>query len=222
MSRRAGSRNTDYAERRLALARALRQELVSDGGVRRSMRELAARTGTTVTTLRHYFSDRRGMVEAVMQATRVDGAPHLASAAIPSCSDVRRSLRDFLGGVHVAWVQHQVGPMLASMLAEGISTRALGPAYVTDLLEPLLASGEELLRRHVSAGRLPEMDVRQANLMLLSPVVLALLHQHSLDGVKCRPLKLAPFLDAQVDAFLRAFGPGESSARSSRRRARVQ
>ncbi len=207
MARTPGSRNADYEEQRIALARKLRAALLEDGGLKLSMRRLADEAGTSVATLKHYFEDRLGLLEAVMQTTRIDGAPHMARAAIPTTSDVRGSLLGFLGGIKTAWFQFQVGKVHAAMLAEGLAARAVGPGYVTHMLEPLLQVGEQFLQHHIDAGRMPAVDVRQANLMLLGPVVLALLHQDSLGGVACRPLDVDAFVVAHVDAFLRAYPP---------------
>ena len=75
------------------------------------------------------------------------------------------------------------------------------------LLEPLLQAGEQHLQRHLDAGQLAPCDVRRAALTLQGPLVLGLLHQDNLSGDGCRPLDLDAFIDAHVDAFLRAFPP---------------
>jgi AcrR family transcriptional regulator len=205
MARTKGARNADYQESRLELARQVRVGLVSDGGMRKSLRQLAAAAGTSVATLKHYFGDRDGLVEAVMESVRIDGAPHQARASNPGTTDVRESLDALLRGLTQAWRRHQVGVMHGAMLSEGLAQKKLGPLYVTLLLEPMLQVGEQLLQRHIDAGRLARCDVRQASLLLLSPAVMALLHQDNLSGASCRPLDLEAFLAAHVDAFLRAF-----------------
>jgi hypothetical protein len=76
---------------------------------------------------------------------------------------------------------------------------------VTLLLEPMLQVGELFLQRHIDLGELQPCDVRQAALMLQGPLVLGLLHQENLSGARCRPLDLDAFINAHVEAFLRAF-----------------
>jgi AcrR family transcriptional regulator len=212
MARTKGARNADYEDSRLALARRVRETLMGEHGIRSSLRQLAAGAGTSVATLKHYFGDRDGLLVAVMESLRIDGAPFMARASTPLSGDVRASLRQFLKGLAVAWDRYQVGRMQAAMLAEGLTVKRLGPSYVTLLLEPLLQVGEQFLQRHIDSGELLPFEVRQGALMLEAPVVLGLLHQHNLSGAGCRPLDLEAFIDAHVDAFLRAFPPGRRVA----------
>ena len=207
MARTRGSRNVDYEEQRAALARRVRDALAQDRGINASFRELAAAAGTSVATLKHYFGDRDGLLQGVMENQRADAAPYLAMSAQAKHGDVRGSLLRFVEGLSNAWFKYGVGKMYASTLALGLGNKSAGPSYVNHVLEPLLQSGESLLRQHVERDELVVADVRQASLMLLSPVVFALFHQDSLSGAQCRPLDLPRFLQAHVDAFLRAFPP---------------
>ena len=93
-------------------------------------------------------------------------------------------------GFSNAWFKFGVGKMYASTLALGLGSKAIGPSYVNHVLEPMLQTGESLLRQHLERGELVVEDVRHASLMLLSPVVFGLLHQDSLGGAQCRPLDL--------------------------------
>jgi AcrR family transcriptional regulator len=208
MARTKGARNADYDDSRLDLARRVRKALMQEDGIRRSLRQLAAGAGTSVATLKHYFGDRDALLMAVMESFRIDGAPYMARASMPVSGDVRASLRQFLRSIVEAWQKYHVGEMQAAMLAEGLTVKRLGPPYVTLLLEPLLQMGEQFLQRHLDRGELSPLDVRQGALTLLAPLVLALLHQTNLSGKSCRPLELGAFIDAHVDAFLRAFPPG--------------
>ncbi len=207
MARTRGARNADYEESRLALARQVRTALLEDDGLRSSLRELAASAGTSVATLKHYFGNREGIIVAVMESLRIDGAPYIAQVSSPTSGDLRASLTFVLKRLTTAWVKYRVGDMHAAMLAEGLSRKQLGPSYVTLMLEPLLQLGEQVLQRHVDAKELTPCDVRHASLALLSPLVMALLHQENLSGAGCRPLDVNALIGAHVEAFLRAFPP---------------
>ena len=82
----------------------------------------------------------------------------------------------------------------------------IGPSYVDHLLEPLLQAVEARLEQHQQWGELGDHDLRFAALSLVSPVVLALLHQDGLGGQGCRPLDVEAFVVAQVNGFVRAYG----------------
>jgi len=220
MARTKGSRNAGYDEQRALLARKVGAALRLEGGVHSSLRELAGHADTSVATLRHYFGDREGLLRAVMEGLRADAAPYLATSSKPVPGNVRASLMHFLKGLSTAWFRHGVGAMYASTLAVGLGNNPVGPAFVNHVLEPLLQTGETLLRQHVERGELAIDDVRHASLMFLSPVVLALLHQDSLLGAECRPLDVPKLLETHVEAFLRSFKPLKEQipARTSPRR----
>lgn len=196
-----------YEDQRAALARRVREALAGELGPGASLRALAGAAGTSVATLKHYFGDRDGLLQGVMESARADAAPYLAMAAQVRPGDVRGSLQHFLRGLCRAWTRHGVGPMYGATLALGLGSRAVGPSFVSHVLEPLLQAGEALLRQLEEQGALTLPDVRAASLALLAPVVFALLHQDNLAGARCRPLDLPRFLEAHVDAFLRSFQP---------------
>ncbi len=202
MARTAGSRNANYAQARGALARRVRAAVFADAGLRASLRELAAAGGTSVSTLKHYFTDRAGVIRAVLESQQVDAAPYLAMASVPTSADLRQSLEGYVAGLRQAWFVHGVGNIEARSLATGLSETSLGPAYVESILEPLLQSFEQLLATHIQRGDLAPCDTRFAALLFLSPIVLGLLHQDALSGKRCRPLDLDAFLARHLDVFL--------------------
>lgn len=218
MARTRGSRNAGYEEARLALARRVRPVLLTEGGVRASLRELARAAGVSVATLKHYFTDRPGVLRAAMETMRIDGAPHMARASLPGAGDLEGSLRTFLERIVEAWRRYHVGTMQAAMLAEGLASPALGEGFVDLMLEPFLQTGEALLRGHLEQGDLRPCDVRQASLSLLGPVWVALLHQDNLGGRGRRPLDLAAFVRVHVEGFVRAWGAPVRRGRGRGRR----
>jgi len=207
MARTPGARNLDYAEQRLMLARKVRDGVMAGPGTKSSLREMAAAAGTSVTRLRHYFGDRAGVLQAVMESARVDFSPYLVRATVIVRGDVRASLKQYFAGFQVAWFKFGVGRFEAFSLAAGLSETGLGPTYVEQQLEPLLQSMEHILQRHVEHGDLKPLDTRAGALQLLSPVVLGLFHQDSLGGSNCRPLDLPAFIAGHVEMFLRAYPP---------------
>ena len=225
MARVRGSRNADHDEARERLLASVRARLLEPDGAQASFRELAAAAEVSVATLRHYFGTREALLKEVMAAMHRSGGPYLLAAATEPHGPARESLRWFLAQLVEGW-GYGVGDMTAFGLAAGLRQAELGPAYVQELLEPTLQAAEARLARHVADGELRRCDVRHAALALVSPVLLALLHQRQLSGARCRPLDLERLVDDHLEAFLRAYGaqppPEDAPAATApaRRRAR--
>ena len=217
MGRTPGSRNADYEEQRQELARKVMHLVLSPEGVSSSLRGMAAASGVSVATLKHYFGDREGVLRGVIEAMWRQSLPYLAIGATPSSSDVRASLREMLTGLRTAWFTHGVGKLQSTSLGAGLVSPALGPAYIERVMEPLLQMAEARLRRHVEQGELSPVNPRYAALELLAPVVLGLLHQDSLSGASCRPLDLDDFLERHLDTFLLAHPVTRSVEKGTRR-----
>ena len=205
MGRTAGSRNPGYDDKRRALSAAVIPRLI-DTGPTTSMRELATAAEVSVPTLRHYFGDRDGVVVAAMGELLRRGQPYLEQTAAATRDGLRSSLLAMLQALLEGWRKFGVGKIYGSGLAMGLGHAVIGPSYVDHLLEPLLQAVEARLEQHRQWGELGDHDLRFAALSLVSPVVLALLHQDGLGGQGCRPLDVEAFVVAQVDGFVRAYG----------------
>lgn len=200
MPRTAGARNANFREQRNALIAKLSDRLAAKRGPNPSLRELAVSAGVSVATLRHYFHDRSGVVKAVLNRGRELGEVYLARTRQPQTGDLEDSMRQFLQAVVRGW-KHGVGALHTVGLAEGLKSDAAGVEYLTEILEPTLQSLEQRLAIHISRDEMRVADTRHAALWLLSPILLALLHQHELGGRKCRRLDV----DALVEAHARVF-----------------
>ncbi|WP_195908597.1 hypothetical protein [Novosphingobium sp. Gsoil 351] len=95
--------------------------------------------------------------------------------------------------------------MIGCGLAEGLGHPTTGPAFIDNLLEPMLAAVEARLAHHVAAGEMREGGTRAAAINRAAPVMVAVLHQRLLGGEIIRPLSLDGFLGQHADAFVRAW-----------------
>jgi AcrR family transcriptional regulator len=205
VGRPVGTKNPGHDDKRRALAAAVIPRLLELGPAA-SLRELAAAAEASVPTMRHYFEDRDGVVVAAMGEMLRQGRPYLDGTAEPGRRGLRSSLMEMMRSILEGWRQFGVGRIYGVGLALGLHHAVLGPSYVDLLLEPLLQAVEARLGQHQRRGELGEHDVRFAALSLVSPVVLALLHQHGLGGQACRPLDMEGFVRAHVEGFVRAHG----------------
>lgn len=205
MGRPRGSRNRDYEQTRHALATQMGPHLLREGGEPATLSDLSAAAQVSPTTLKHYFTDRDGVFDAVMQAALVDSRAYLDAASDPGDpgdQSAEQALTGLLLGTVHAWRRYGLGRLFACSLALGLESSRRGPAFLDGLLEPFLQTAERALAVHVERDQLPHVDVRATALSLVSPVVLALLHQDNLGGAGTRRLDVEQFAVAHARLVL--------------------
>lgn len=170
-----------------------------------SLREVSASTGTSLSNLIHYFGDRDGLLEAIAGVNDTEAAPWLALAAGMEGESAAEVLERYTGLLLVGW-RFGLGRVMEIGLAEGLGQERRGMSAVNHLLEPTIQALEALLTRLMDRGQLPRQDARAAALALLSPVLLALIHQDALFGAQCRPLDVEAFTRSHVRRWLEGYG----------------
>jgi AcrR family transcriptional regulator len=207
MGRPTGTRNAGFDEKRDALAFALVPRVMMSPPP--SFRELAEAGGVSVPTLRHYFGDRDGAVRGALAAMHALGRDGMERSATEAIGPLPSSLRWFIQGFRDAWDRFGAGRMITAGLAEGLGNAGIGPSFIETMLEPSLQAAERRLAVHLARGELQPGNLRHAAIELVSPVLLALLHQGPLGGAACRPLDLDAFVDDHLARFRRAWGKEE-------------
>jgi AcrR family transcriptional regulator len=210
MGRPPGTRNQGYDETRRALAgKAL--AAVVERGASVSSNDLARAAEVSIPTLKHYFGDRAGAVAEALRSVREGSADRIAAIADPGRLGLASSLRSLATGLAEVWVPAGVGQLFTAGMAAGFFDATIGPGYLEGVLEPTVLALEARLRVHARRGELDlepddELGLRTAALAFLSPVLVALLHQHGLSGTTCRPLPMKRFLALHVRRFVAAYG----------------
>lgn len=207
--RPAGSRSEDYDEKKRELARQVLRAVVAERGTP-SLRELARAAAVSIPTLKHYFGDRSGAIAAALRTVEEDARDHLRGVASPGDAEPASSLRAMALELAGAWREFGVGALFAAGMAAGVADPAAGPGYLDGVLEPTMRAVEQRLRVHAERGELrmaagEDFEIRTAALAFLSPVIVALLHQHDLSGARCRPLDIPAFLERHVERFVEAY-----------------
>lgn len=213
MARTKGARNERFEERRAALIAALRTRLRASGPAP-SMRELATAAGVSVPTLKHYFggtdelTDREAIVRAVMEDELASGSEPegpLETAATPSGS-FALSVRDLLQHADDGFAYGGLTESHAVGLAEGARSLTSASDYLRLALDPTIDAFAERLRGHQTTGEMrADADARLAAIQLLSPLVVARLHQDRFGGREGNPIDLAAMFDQQAEAFVRGY-----------------
>lgn len=176
-----------------------------------SLHDLARAAGVTIPTVKHYFKDRSTAIAEALRYVPPEARFYVSSTADPGRHGLASSLTAFAGALANAWIQHGVGRIFTAGLSAGLDDRVAGPGYLEGILEPTVLAFEERLRVHARRGEAnldpnDELDVRTAALAFLSPLLIALIHQHGLAGTTCRPLELEPFIERIVARYVRAYG----------------
>jgi AcrR family transcriptional regulator len=199
MGRPRGSRNADYDQKRRKLARKVVQHLVAGPAEHLSLRELARAAGVSVSTMRHYFGDRQGIIEAGIVEMGHSAERHLQTAvdAAKTGDDVHARVVAALASLADTWRREQLGRAHAVGLAEGMYA-GVGPATVEHLIEPFVGAIERVLREATGANS----EARHAALALVGPVWMVLAHQESLNGREANPVDIDSFVRDHTTRFL--------------------
>jgi AcrR family transcriptional regulator len=203
MAKTKGAKSGRHDEKRAALLRSFRERLIAPNLPPPSLRELVAAAGVSMPTVRHYFGRREELITALLEDFGRQGAIYLERARttdLPFAASMADLARAISTALSVGLLEiHTLG------LREGLCNDPVGPAYLMHVLEPTILAIEDRLRLHQSRGEMRAADTRVAALGLLSPLVLAHLHQGELGGKKTRPLDIDIFLAAHCEAFVRAY-----------------
>lgn len=205
MARKTGDRNRDFEKKREQILDALKERLLRDDAPRITMNEMAVVADVSLSTLRHHFGSRSGLYAALLQRYGVIGKRYTDMLSEPPQHPLRESLAELLR-LLLFGLRHGVLDVHAVGLTVGMRDDVVGPAYLREILEPSLQAVETRLSHHVRRGELRPADLRVAALTLISPLLLAAIHQHGLCGQDVRPLSLDALCDELLERFLRAYG----------------
>ena len=208
MPRPKGSRDADHETKRRELLRRMTVRMMRREVVRPSLRDLAATAEVSVPTLRHYFGGRADLFDAMLAEVLRQGRPGL-DAQSHSDRPFADSIRDYAEALVRALAaprEVRLGDVFAVSLAEGLLDPEVSRSTLTHIVDPTLETLEARLRHHMDRGEMIQTDARAAALMLLSPLLLASLHQDQLQGAAVRPIALDELAADLTSAFIRAYG----------------
>lgn len=207
MPRAKGVKNADYETKRRELLDRMLPRFARLDLERPSLRQLAAAAEVTAPTLQHYFGDRTGVVAALLEEHRRRGAARLGAASKANGS-FPQSIRDFALGLVFglqAPVSVRLGDILAASLCEGLADPQISPLALDHIIDPAVDALVVRLQEHAARGEIIDTDLRAAALMLLSPLMLAVLHQDQMKGRESRHIELTGLAEHVSAAFVRAY-----------------
>jgi len=202
-----GTRDADYDIRRTELLRGMSHHMMRRESPRPSLRELASAAGVSVPTLRHYFGARPQVVDAIFEECLKLGRAGL-DAQRRSEKPFEESIHDYARAlIRALATEHDVrlGDVFAVSLGEGLLDIGISQSSLRHILDPTIDALEARLTEHIRRGEMIDTDPRAAALMLVSPLLLASLHQNQLHGAASRPMCLEATDETVSAAFVRAF-----------------
>lgn len=207
LPRAKGVKNADYESKRRELLDRMLPRFARLDLERPSLRQFAAAAEVTAPTLQHYFGDRTGVVAALLEEYRLRGASRLEVAAKPTGA-FADSVREFADSLVVGMQANsaaRLGDVMAASLCEGLADPQISPLALTHIIDPAVDALVARLDEHAARGEMIETDRRAAALVLLSPLLLAVLHQDQMKGRASRHIELSGLAEAVSSAFVRAY-----------------
>ncbi len=192
MPRPAGVRNHDFEAKRNALLDTLTQFALRDDLRRPSLRQFAIAAKASEPTLRHYFSDRQGLVIAILQHINQRALP-LWDVIATGAADTATAVEEYFRVTEAGLTHGGFARAHAFGLIEGMADETVGRAYLETLLDPAL---DAVLRKlEATPGKPSTKAERQAAaFMMLSPILVMTLHQQLLGGSDASPIDTDGFL----------------------------
>lgn len=207
LPRAKGVKNADYAAKRGELLARMLPRFARLDVERPSLRQLAAAAEVTAPTLQHYFGDRTGVVAALLEEYRRRGETRLERVA-KAHGAFAESMRDFaLSLVYgmQARVEVRLGDVMAASLCEGLADPQISQLALDNIIDPALDALVVRLEEHAARGEVIAADLRAAALMLISPLLVAVLHQDQMRGREGRHIELNKLAEHVSAAFVRAY-----------------
>ncbi|MCA8898925.1 MAG: hypothetical protein R3C00_05300 [Hyphomonas sp.] len=186
MARPSGVRNHDFEEKRAGLLNALTEFALGSDLCRPSLRQFAIACATSEPNLRHYFGNRQGLVIAILANI---GERRVAAWQIP-VGAARNPAEVLETYFRLSEAVVRKGGFIrahAFGIIEGVADPEIGRAYLDHVLDPSLTS---ICRNLAATPGCPADDrtLRIAAIAILSPVLLAGLHQDLLGGKSAAPI----------------------------------
>lgn len=200
----AGGPATDRRSELLAI---LARTAIAERSAPVSLRQFAIKAGVSEPTLRHYFTDRQGVVIAII-AYFADGARDWLERSAQPGADLAEAVSGY-GALALEGSSSNVFAQAhAFAFVESIHDRVVARAYLDTIIEPSLQALERRLGPGVDPGGQDAERVRHSAIFLYAPVLVAVLHQRLLGGDQIRPLDMTRFFDDLTRLFTAGLAPG--------------
>ncbi len=180
-------------DRRHELLSLLAPTAIAERSAPVSLRQFAIKAGVSEPTLRHFFTDRQGVVTALI-GFFAEGAKHFLEQSSQPEASLHEAVSGY-GNLALAGAQSRLFAQAhAFALVESIHDPEVARTYLQTIIEPSLQALEHRLAPSVDPEGSNPDRVRHATLALYGPTLIAILHQQLLKGDEIRPLDMSAFV----------------------------
>lgn len=195
-----------YKDRRHELLSLLAPTAIAERSAPVSLRQFAIKAGVSEPTLRHFFTDRQGVVIALISYFAEGARQFLELSATPEIS-LKKAVSGY-GELALSGAQSRLFAQAhAFALVESIHDPEVARAYLQTIIEPSLKALERRLAPGMDPDAASPERVRHAALALYAPILIAILHQDLLQGDEVRPLDMADFITDLTTLFTHGLQP---------------
>lgn len=180
MPRPVGARNHDFEIKRAALIDSMTAYALEADLRRPSLRQFAIAAKASEPTLRHYFDDRQGIVEAILENMGERGKWIWELVAHPATNPTE-AIEEYYRVADAGMRYGHFTRAHAFGLIEGIADENAGRTYLKFLVEPGLKSIMDKLEATPN-GPVTQDALRTAAFAIMAPLLFISIHQKLLGG----------------------------------------
>jgi AcrR family transcriptional regulator len=180
--------------------------------------DVAARAGVSKGTLYLYFANKEELFKAVVRENIVRNIDQAAAAVAAHQGPSDRLLHDLVQAWWATMGLSKASGISKLMLAESGNFPEIATFYHDEVIHPAHRVMERAIERGIARGEFRPVDVETFTRVLVAPIVMLMLWQHSF-GLCCNePIDPQRYLATHIDAFNAALRAAPAPAAASGRR----
>lgn len=173
--------------------------------------DVAARAGVSKGTLYLYFANKEDLFKAVVRETIVRNIAQASATVENHAGPSAELLRELITGWWATMGLSKASGISKLMLAESGNFPEIASFYHDEVIRPAHRVIERAIERGVERGDFRPVDVDLFTRVLVAPIVMLMLWQHSFALCSNVPIDPERYLAVHVDAFTAALLPGAAA-----------
>jgi AcrR family transcriptional regulator len=169
--------------------------------------DVAARAGVSKGTLYLYFASKEELFRAVVRENLVPVLDEAEQIIDAYAGDSASLLREFILGWWQRIGDTPLSGLTKLMMAESGNFPEVAKFYHDEIISRSDALIVRMLERGMARGEFRQEDAAQARLVIVSPILMLTLWQHSFDLCRPEPISVSNYLDTVIDLMMHGLLP---------------